>query len=556
VHLILAAILLLAVPGGGREIYPMPLTQAEAEAEVDSLGREYIQMKAAFQPHWATAMGIAGHDGDLARYTQQDVSRRLRKVFGIKRKLRNFLADSLSITGWVDHQLLLAEIQTFEYWLAGQVSWRRSPLPYTDAITEGIVNLMLTGEGDSLSAHLASRLRAIPEVAADARTNITDPVRLHCEVAASDLRAFLSFLDMESLQTDPAIDLNIVTPEIVAVARGSLETLAAYIDSLAGGAEVEFALGLDEYSGYLETAFMLEEPPDNLVAEARRTLDQARSRTDSFGLTLCAQYFSPNDPEAQEQAVREYEARMSSTLKLIEMLDFLGLAPADSLIEVRAGAFLMPIFEGALYRPPDPAADATGGTVYLSFSAAEGGPVRDTGSGRWARPLRSCYPALHPAEVRLLENPSAVRRYIRSDMGRDGWDLYFTAAIAEPTPADGDEQKAKWTYLAHCSASAIAEIKIHTGEFTLDEAADFIAEETGRPPELALQDVRRYAVAPGSGIGYLLGRREILRLKERYEKAKRNSFDLKEFHDTLLSCGYLPPYLLSIEVMSKGMGRE
>ncbi|MGD9141565.1 MAG: DUF885 family protein, partial [bacterium] len=141
-------------------------------------------------------------------------------------------------------------------------------------------------------------------------------------------------------------------------------------------------------------------------------------------------------------------------------------------------------------------------------------------------------------------------------MARNGWNLYFSVVMANPVPVDGEEQAAKWTSLAYCAAAAIAEISIHTGEWTIDDAVEFIARETGRDPEAALRDARRYAVAPGSGIAYLLGRREILRLRERYKKVKRNSFDLKEFHDTLLSCGYLPPYLLSIEVMSKGMGRE
>jgi hypothetical protein len=572
VHLILAAILLLATPGARPEIYPMPLTQVEAEAMVDSLGREYIEMKAALQPHWATAMGIPGHDGDLARYTQRGVSRRLRKVFGIKRNLGRFVADSLSISAWVDHQVLLADIQTLEYWFSGQVTWRRSPLPYTDAIMEGVVNLILSGEEDSLSVHLASRLRAIPDLAADARTNITDPIKLHCEVAAADLRAFLPFLDTESLKTDPAIDMNVVTPEIVAGARRSIEAFAAYIDSLAAGGELEFALGAEEYGGYLKTAYMLEEPLYDLIAGARRTLDQANSKRNyyrhssgmsSFQHVDVDVLFTRSGPisEGIETAITEYKAGMMSALKLIEILDLLRLTHADSLIEVEACAALMPVFEGALYRPPgaagrDPAGDAPVGTVYLSLSAAEGGLAREVRTPRWAEPLPSPYPALHPAEVRLLMNPSTVRRYIRCDMGRDGWDLYFSGAIAKPTPVDGDEQKAKWADVAYCSAWLIAEISIHTGEFTLEEAADFIAGETGRPHDLALQDARRYAVAPGSGIGYLIGRREILRLRERYKKAKRNSFDLREFHDTLLSCGYLPPYLLSIEVMSKGMGRE
>ncbi len=560
-HLLLALLMLAAAPGGRPEFYPMPLTQVEAEALVDSLGRDYIEMKAALQPHWATAMGIPGYDGDLARYTQQGVSRRLRKVFGIKRDLGSFFADSLSITGWVDHQLLLSEIETFEYWFAGQVNWRRSPLPYTDAIIEGVVSLMLKGERDSLSEHLASRLRAIPEVAADARVNITDPVRLHCDVGTADLRAFLPFLDMESLGADPAIDMSIVTAEIVDAARRSLEGLAAYIDSLAARASPDSALGAEEYSWYLKTAYMLEEPLDNLVAEARRTLDQAKSRLPAMPgeerrSPVFPEVLPDRGPAARKEPLAGYEAAMTSALKLIEILDLLKLRPADVLIEVRACPALMPVFEGALYRGPNPAGDVPVGTVWLSFSAAAGGSEREMITPRWAEPLRSYYPASHPAEVRLAENPSTIRRCIRCDMGRHGWDLYFSGAVAKPTPVDGDEQRARWADLAYYAASAIAEIKIHTGEMTLDEAADFIAAETGRSRDLALEDARRYAVAPGSGIGYLIGRREIMRLKERYERAKRNSFDLKEFHDTLLSCGYLPPYLLSIEVMSKGMGRD
>lgn len=552
-HLILAAILLLAAPGSRTDIYPLPLTALEAEAMVDSLGRDYIQMKAAFQPHWATAMGIAGYDGALARYTQRGVSRRLRKVFGIKRKLDMLPADSLSITGWVDHQLLLSEIQTLEHRFAGEVSWRRSPLPYADAIIEGVVNLMLSGEEDSLSEHLASRLRAIPDVVGDARTNVTDPISLHCEVAASDLRAFLPFLDMESLRTDPVINVDVVTPEMVSMARTSLEVFATYIDSLATGADIGYGLGAEEYSEYLKTAYMLEEPLDELIAYGERALDQAKSMIQSW-----------SDGESHgpvfhyvgnEGPVAEYEAAMAATLSDIERLDLLVLTRADSLVAVKPRVPLVPVLEGPLYRPPA-APEGSSGTVYLQTAGPSGDADVMVRSWRWAEPLHSRYPALHPSEVRLLENPSMTRRHVRSGIGRDGWDLYFRTLQGQPVPVQGLEQTGPWRDLAYHAASAIAEIRIHTGEFTLEVAAGFIAASAGRPPELALQDARRYAVAPGSGIGYLVGRREILRLKERYKKVRRNSFDLKEFHDTLLSCGYLPPYLLSIEVMSKGMGRE
>lgn len=527
------------------------MTHAEAEAYVDSLGRDYIEMKATFEPHWATAMGIPGHDGDLARYRGQGVSRPLRRVFGIKRKLTSFSEDSLSISTWVDQQLLLAEIQTLEYWFSGQVAWRRSPLPYTDAIIEGIASLMLSGREDSLSEYLALRLGAIPDVVEDARTNVTDPIKLHCEVAAADLRGFLPALDIESVEAEPALDPEVVTDELLAEARSSIEEFAAFIDSLAVRGEATYALGAEEYSAYLNTAFMMEEPLENIISEAEQTLDQAKEKSQA----------SPGrqDPlfyyVGEGGPLPEYEAAIRALLREIGGRGLLHLTPADSSLDVRAAVPLVPLLDSPVYRPPVPAAGRIG-ALYLQTPVPGQAAGRMYSNWRWAEPVHSRYPASHPAAVRLLMHPSAIRRHVRNEVGRRGWELYFRGLVGQPVPIREAESVSYWSDLAYHAAAAIAEIRIHAGEWTVDDAADFIAGETGRDPEAALRDARRYAVAPGSGIAYLLGRREILRLRERYKKVKRNSFDLKEFHDTLLSCGYLPPYLLSIEVMSKGMGRE
>jgi hypothetical protein len=559
-HLVLAFILLLAQPGGGAAGYAVNLNRAQAEAHVDSLGGDYIELKAKFQPHWATSMGIPGYDGRLARYTGQNVSRSLRRCFGIRRKLTSFEEDTLSISGWVDQQLLLAEIQKHEYWFAVQTTWRRSPLPYTDAIIEGIVSLMLSGREDSLSEHLASRLADIPNVVADARENVTDPIKLHCEVAAADLRAFVPALEAERLGDETAIDAGIVTQDVLRDARGAIEGFADFIDSLAVGGEVVEGLGAEEYASYLATAYMLEEPLEKVVDEAKRAMEQARvKKIELRGTTdreIIARLPDGSRPETDEDPADEYREGLGSALKRMEMLEILNVTSGDGLVEVSAWPPLVPAAEGLLYGRPDVSGGSPGGRILMQVAEHPARTSEDARAWRWAAVLLSSYPVLHPAEVRLLDHPSAVRRYIRSSMGRDGWDLYFSTVIASPVPVDGPEQLAKWTNLVYYAAAAIAEINIHTGEWNLDEAADFIAEKTLRERELALEDARRYAVAPGTGIGYLLGRREIIRLRERYKKFKRNSFDLKEFHDTLLSCGYLPPYLLSIEVMSKGMGRE
>lgn len=566
-YLILAFVLLLSQTRVDTQPQLRALSRAQAGACVDSIGREWVSLKARMQPHWATSVGIRGHDGELATYTQRTVGQSLRKVFHLKRVLNSFGEDSLSISGWVDRELLLADMETYEFWFADQVMWRRSPLPYTDAIIEGVVNLLLGGEEDSLSEHLASRLAATLRVIADARTNVTDPISVQCAVASSDLRGFIPLLEPSVIRSRVPGGVSNTMLRLAELTADSLAAFAEFIDSLAAGADTEYALGAENYASFIRSAHLLEEPLESLLSQANQALSRAQSELEGMGpisrpgppaptgvtdVPGLEGRYSLADPDC---SAAWHSDNLTSAFAAIEAADVLSLIPEDEHIVLGRIPTSMLTGAWAVYRPPR-VAGAGEGAVYVLSKVESWREYADYGSLWGLKTVRYYYPAQHLSEVRVARHESFVRRYMRDDIGRDGWVLYFEGLRAEIAPRGEASPRFRLEDIAFQAASLIAEIKLHTGEFDLDEAADFIARQTERPRQLALMDARRYAVAPGSGIGYLIGRDGILRLKERYESIKRNSFDLKEFHDTLLSCGYLPPYLLSIEVMSKGMGRE
>ena len=530
-HIVLAVILLIGQTGARLPMGPEALSPARAEAVVDSVGREWIAARAAFQPHWATSVGIAGHEGDLALYARRSVGALTRKSINLKRELESFAADSLSLTAWIDREVLLADIRAHEFWFAGQAMWRRSPLPYTDAIIGGLAGLLMSEEGDVLAMHLASRMMAVPDLLAAARANITDPLELHCRVASSDLRGFMPLLKPEVLEHHFGGGASNTTLRLAQRTADSLAAFAEFIDSLAAGAEDNYALGEDYYVSFLADALLIEDPVMSILRQAERVLENAGAETGAEGMM---------GREAPE---------VKSTPEEIERAGLITPLPADRGLREVVFPLGRPAAAEAVYRPPG-VADAA---VYLLEKDDAYQAYPDYGSLWGLKTFRYAFPVQHLGEVRALRHESNVRRALRSGIARDGFVFYFEGVMADL--AAGRETVGSLS-AAVFAASAIAEIRIHTGELTVEEAADFISDSTGRPHDLALAEARRYAVAPGSGIGYLIGRMEILRLLDRYRKVKRNSFDIKEFHDTLLSCGYLPPHLLSIEVMSKAMGRE
>jgi uncharacterized protein (DUF885 family) len=78
-------------------------------------------------------------------------------------------------------------------------------------------------------------------------------------------------------------------------------------------------------------------------------------------------------------------------------------------------------------------------------------------------------------------------------------------------------------------------------------AVDYLSENAHMNRYEAELECRRYAVEPGQAMSYLLGRREVQRLADRFFAARRAT--LREFHDELLGWGSAAP-----AVIAWGMG--
>jgi uncharacterized protein (DUF885 family) len=65
-------------------------------------------------------------------------------------------------------------------------------------------------------------------------------------------------------------------------------------------------------------------------------------------------------------------------------------------------------------------------------------------------------------------------------------------------------------------------------------------ENTGLPRDMVETEVARYIVWPGQATAYKIGMLKILELRQRAMDALGDRFDLKAFHNIVLSNGSLP----------------
>jgi uncharacterized protein (DUF885 family) len=62
------------------------------------------------------------------------------------------------------------------------------------------------------------------------------------------------------------------------------------------------------------------------------------------------------------------------------------------------------------------------------------------------------------------------------------------------------------------------------------------------------KEIERYCVWPGQACSYMLGKITIVRLRDKAKAALGPRFDLKSFHDTILTCGGVPLKVLETVV--------
>jgi len=84
--------------------------------------------------------------------------------------------------------------------------------------------------------------------------------------------------------------------------------------------------------------------------------------------------------------------------------------------------------------------------------------------------------------------------------------------------------------------------------WTKEEAVNYFAAHSLAPIESIVAEINRYLVIPGQATSYKIGMLKIQELRERTEQALGEDFDIREFHDVILSGGALPLDILDRRV--------
>ena len=144
-----------------------------------------------------------------------------------------------------------------------------------------------------------------------------------------------------------------------------------------------------------------------------------------------------------------------------------------------------------------------------------------------------------------LKGVPFFRRILPFTAFAEGWGLY-----AERLALESGFQQDAFDSLGALQADLFRAVRlvvdtgIHRNRWTRQEAIDYMVRNTGMDSAKVVTEVERYIVSPGQACAYKVGEMKILQLRQKAMDALGPRFDIRKFHDVVLTNGSLPLSLL------------
>ncbi|UTW56784.1 DUF885 family protein [Kordiimonas sp. SCSIO 12610] len=149
-----------------------------------------------------------------------------------------------------------------------------------------------------------------------------------------------------------------------------------------------------------------------------------------------------------------------------------------------------------------------------------------------------------------LENVPEFRLGLYPHAFGEGWGLYSEKLGIEmgiyKTPYD---HFGRLSYEMWRACRLVIDTGIHYKGWSRDQAIKLLEENSALSKLNIRTEVDRYISWPGQALAYKMGELKILELRKRAKDALENAFDIREFHDQVLSAGGVPLNVLERRIV-------
>ena len=472
--------------------------------------------------------------------------------------------DGFDTAGWsvkdqVNARLLRAAIQRVHWELDVLKAPQRNPLFYVDQTLGSVFELLILSSPmtQSRAENILLRLEHIPKTIRSAKKNLDQPIRPFAQATIETLADIDDRLRRMETGLIPVFPNGLHGRLHKAVSRAisALQTYSKWLDSRLDTMQTAFALGPNAYQWFLINVALIPSTADELLAQGQQAWNRAVAwdvleQNRNSGLPQLS-VFKNADQQVQASLLKENEIRAfleSQDLMTVpdwlmhyrirpmpdylEPLSFMGVND-DLTSETRLG-------EDAYRYIREPSTDLP----YFSLSAA-----------RDPRPLiiHEGVPGHYYQLALSWANPDPIRRrYIDSSIN-EGIGFYVEELLLQAGLFNFSPRSREiiYSYARLRALRVEIDIRLAVGDFSIEQAADYLARAVPMDRETALEEAVFFAFNPGQAISYQIGKLQILEFLADAKLDQGDEFSLRHFHDFLMLNGNVPIALQRWEYLGR-----
>jgi uncharacterized protein (DUF885 family) len=513
---------------------------------------DFFQRYFELHPTEAIHYGIEGHDHRLMDYTDEAYREDIAFAADALKRLREVSVKGLNRDETIDYALLEGRLTLDNYEFHKEDHRLKSPEQYLSVPHFYILTVRPTND---LMGNLLARLETSTGVIDQGINNLSrpeaNPPRLWTEMAVESAKGGVSFLD--NLENIPNVK-NAVTDAprfraAVAKAKAAIERYRDFLQrDLLPRSRGVYAVGPEHYHLLLKKRHFLSHDAAGLLALGEKLFDETKKE-----LTALAEKIAPGKSvgeaarkiqeghPAADELLAVYRKAMEAARKFVREKQLVSFPSREELRVVYTPEFQRHEIPFAAYLSPSPKDPEQIGYYYVT-------PVDDDDllrehnwTGLENTSVHESYPG-HHLQFTVANSIGAActlpRLMNESSVFYEGWALYCEQLMQEQGFLKTEEHRfvmlkdRLWRALR-----IIIDVKTQSGRMTYDEAADLMVHELQFPRPQAEADLNWYSQSPSVPMGYALGWSIINRLREQERNKLGTSFDLRRFHDRLLSAG-------------------
>lgn len=555
-----------------------PADTAKADAAFADLSRRALEGWLQLSPVSATQIGEHKYDGELDDLSAAGRQKGLAFSKKILAELDATDTAALSRENQVDAAILRNQLQ-YDIWTAETLqSWAWDPQVYNNVAGGAIYGLMAR-EFAPLPERLKSataRMQKIPALLAQARENL-DPARVpkvHAETVAKQNAGILSIVDTfitPNLKDLPEADRAQAEAAIDGLKKAVAEHQAWLDKTLVPNAKGDFRIGQTLYDQKLQFALLSSLSRADIKQRAEGELKRVREEMYGIARTVLKDKSGapalPETPTADEQqkaieaalelayaerpardkVVPDAEAALAQATEFVRKHDLVTLP--DAPVEI----IEMPEFQRgvavAYCDSPGPL-DKHLKTFYAVS------PIPDEWDQKQVDSFLREYNSrmIHLLSIHegtpghYLEGwhsakfPSTLRAVLRSGMFAEGWAVYTEKMMADAGYLDNDPlfRLVQMKFYLRTIANAILDQGVQVDGWTREQAMDLMVRQTFQQEREAAGKWTRAQLTSAQLPTYFVGVQEHFDMRKAAEAKLGAQFNLKAYHDQVLSYGAPP----------------